>query len=313
MKILISGTTGFIGSQLAPLLSNMGHDVYGLERYVSGRYLPENRKRFKTVFADLNNHFSIRNLIREIRPEIIIHLAALTPVAYSYDRPQEMLETNFVATVNLAESAMREDDNLRQFIFAGTSEAYGNQKEFPIQEDARFYPTSPYAVSKVAAVKYLRYMSDAYQFPATIIFPFNTYGRGHNKYFVVERILSQMLNGEKEVHLGDPEPVRDFVYVSDHVDGYVKALNHQKAIGESFNICTGDGIKILELAQKCAEMTDYKGDIVWGTIPARPLDIYKLVGDNRKARNVLGWRQTVSLEEGLTKTIEGLKENGSKK
>ena len=308
MKILVTGTTGFIGSQLAPLLSNMGHDVYGLERYVSGRYRPDTLKPLKTMFANLNDHFAVRNLIREIRPEVIIHLAALTPVAYSYDRPQELMETNFLATVNLAESAMRDDDNLRQFIFAGTSECYGNQTDFPIKEDARFYPNSPYGVSKVAAVKYLRYMYDAYHFPVTIIFPFNSYGNVLRTHFVVEKILSQMLNGDKEVHLGDPEPVRDFVYGTDHANGYVKALGNKEAIGETFNICTGEGIKIKDLAQKCAEMTYYQGDIVWGTIPARPLDIMTLIGDNTKASKILGWKPLVGLDEGLKLTIKQLKE-----
>jgi dTDP-glucose 4,6-dehydratase len=148
-------------------------------------------------------------------------------------------------------------------------------------------------------------MHDAYDFPVTIMFPFNTYGRGHNKFFVVERILSQMLRGEKEVHLGDPEPVRDFLYVSDHVQGYVDSLNNPKAIGESFNICTGTGIKISELAEKCAKLTDYEGDIVWSTIPLRPLDIYRLIGDNSKAGQLLGWKPLVGLEEGLKMTIEG--------
>jgi UDP-glucose 4-epimerase len=311
MRVLVTGTTGFIGSELAPRLSKIGHDVYCLERYMSGHYTPNGRKQLQTVYANLNDHFAIRNTIKTVQPEIIVHLAALTPVAYSYDRPSEVLETNFVATANLAETALRDDDNLRQFIFAGTSECYGNQTEFPIKEDARFYPTSPYSVSKLAAVNYLQYMHVAYNFPVTIIFPFNTYGRGHSKFFVVERMLSQMLNGEKEVHLGDPEPVRDFLYASDHVEGYVKALNHPEAVGEIFNICTGTGIKISELAKKCAEMTGFQGDIVWSTIPRRPLDIYTLIGDNTKARNVLGWTPTVSLEDGLKMTIEGLKQNGS--
>ena len=310
MKILVTGTTGFIGSELAPRLSKMGHDVYCLERYMSGHYTPNGRKQVQTVYANLNDHYAIRNTIKTVQPEIIIHLAALTPVAYSYDRPSEVLETNFVATANLAETALRDDDNLRQFIFAGTSECYGNQTEFPIKENARFYPTSPYSVSKLAAVNYLQYMHIAYDFPVTIIFPFNTYGRGHSKFFVVERMLSQMLNGEKEVHLGDPEPVRDFLYATDHVEGYVKALNHPKAVGEIFNICTGTGIKISELADECAEMTGFQGDIVWSTIPRRPLDIYTLIGDNTKARTVLGWTPTVSLDEGLKMTIEGLKQNG---
>ena len=95
MKILLTGTTGFVGSHLGISTAKIDHDVYGLERYMSGHYLPKSRKQLKTVFANLNDHFAVRNLIKDIQPEVIIHLAALTPVAYSYDRPQETLETNF--------------------------------------------------------------------------------------------------------------------------------------------------------------------------------------------------------------------------
>lgn len=308
MKILVTGTTGFIGSKLAPQLSDLGHDIYCLERYVAGRYVAGGKKPLKTVFADLNDHFTVRATIKSLQPEIIIHLAALTPVSFSYDRPYQALETNFIATVNLAETALREDRNLSQFIFAATSECYGNQTNFPVKENAHFHPNSPYGVSKVAAVEYLQYMHGAYDFPATMIFPFNSYGRNDSKHFVVERILTQMLNGEKQVCLGDPEPVRDFVYLTDHVEGYVKALGTKEAIGESFNICTGEGVKICDLAEKCRELTDFKGDIVWGTIPSRPLDIMTLIGDNMKAKNVLGWRPTVGLEEGLKLTIEKIEE-----
>ena len=308
MKVLCTGTTGFIGSQLSQRLAEQDHDVYCLERYVAGRYTAGGKRQLKTVFADLNDHFAVRQTLKQLQPQVIFHLAALTPVSFSYDHPYEALETNFVATVNLAESALRLDRNLQQFIFAATSECYGNQTEFPIKETAEFHPNSPYGVSKVAAVEYLQYMIDAYDFPATLMFPFNSYGRVDSRHFVVERILSQMLAGEKEVRLGDPEPVRDFLYATDHANAYLKALGNEKAVGQRFNACTGVGTKISDLVDKCAEFTEYKGDVVWNTIPKRPLDIYMLIGDNTKAWSLLGWKPKVGLEEGLVKTIECLKE-----
>jgi len=308
-RILVTGTTGFIGRELAPALVSLNHDVYCLERYVAGRY-NEYRKHFKTVFANLNDRFAVRNIVKAVQPEVVIHIGALTPVSYSYDRPIEMLETNYIATVNLAEAAMREDDNLKQFIFAGSSECYGNQTTVPIKEDAVYHPVSPYGASKVAAIQYLQYLRYGYGFPATVILPFNTYGRSYCKHFIVEKILSQMLNGDREVLLGDPTPRRDLLYVSDHVAAYLKALDNSKAIGENFNVCTGKNIQIGELAEKCAEMTNYKGDVVWGTTPARPIEIMVLVGDNGKANQLLDWSPTVSLEDGLTKTIAKLKQNG---
>ncbi len=306
MRILITGTTGFVGNSLAVELDKLGHDVYCLMRYVSGRGL-YNERNLKTVFADLNDHFAIRNIARSVKPDIVFHLAALSPVSLSYDRPQEVLETNFVATANLAECCMRESPSLKQFVFAGTSEEYGNQSSFPIKETAELYPNSPYAVSKVAADKYLNYMFEAYGFPITIVRPFNTYGRLRDKHFVVERIISQMIaNQNGEVRLGDPEPVRDLMHMDDHVNAYLSVLDKSQAIGETFNFCTGNGVTIKDLTEKIANLLNFKGKIIWNTIPTRPLDIHTLIGNNTKARIMLNWKPNVNLEDGLKRTVEAL-------
>jgi dTDP-glucose 4,6-dehydratase len=305
-RVLVSGSSGFVGGALAPQLADLGFSVTCLERYVSNRYNVPTHKKLKTVFADLNDHYAIQQLIRQIQPEYVIHLAALSPVSASYDRWQEYLTTNFEATVNLAESCMRDNHNLRQFMFAGTSECYGNQKDFPIPETASYYPNSPYSCSKVAAVEYLRYMWDAYRFPVTIIFPFNSYGRAECKHFVTEKIIWQMLTKDK-ILLGDPEPTRDLMFISDHCDGYLAALGNEKALGETFNICTGTGVTVRELVTNITKITGFKGEVVWGTIPARPLDVQCLIGDNTKARNVLGWTPKIKLDDGLRRTVELLK------
>jgi len=307
IRCLVTGTTGFIGNHLASILDDLGHDVYALERYVTTRFVLGKRRQLKTLFADLTDYFAIKRLVETVKPEIVFHLAALSPVAYSYDRPMEVLDTNFMATVNLAEACMRRDNNLRHFLFAGTSEEYGNQTKFPIKETARLKPNSPYAVSKVAADKYLRYMWDTYKFPVTIIRPFNTYGRINNTHFVVERIITQMLHN-KVVKLGDPDPTRDFMYVVDHVKAYLTCMNNKAAKGQAFNFCTGRDISIRRLTEIIAEETEFNNEIVWHTIPKRPQDIQRLVGDNSKAWKRLGWKPVVSLEKGIELTIEKLKE-----
>jgi nucleoside-diphosphate-sugar epimerase len=164
-------------------------------------------------------------------------------------------------------------------------------------------PNSPYSVSKVAVDMYLRYMRDAYDFPVTILRPFNTYGRKDNVHFVVERTITQMLKG-KTVALGDPTTVRDFIFVDDHINAYLTCLTNEKAIGEVFNFCTGRGVTIRELVDLIARFIGFEGEISWGTIPARPLDIQKLVGSYDKAKRVLGWEPRHTLEEGLKKTID---------
>lgn len=305
-KIFITGSNGFIGSHLIPKLVEVGHDVWALERYVTQRYAEP--KNVKTVFGDLRDHFAIRNIIHQVQPDIVIHLAAISPVAYSYEHQNEVIETNLMGTVNLAESCLREIPHFKQFITAGSSEEYGIQEKFPINENAELRPNSPYAVSKVAADKYLCYMRDAYRFPVTIMRAFNTYGRRDNMHFVVERIISQMLK-DKEVRLGDPEAIRDLLYVDDHVNAYLSCLGNEKSIGETINFCTGRGVSIKELVALISEIMDFKGGVVWNTIPARPLDIKVLIGDGGKAKRLLGWEPRVTLEEGLKRTVDFWREH----
>lgn len=306
MRVFVTGGSGFIGSHLIPKLIELEHDVYSLERYVTGRYVL-GAHTAATVFGDLRDSFLICKLVRKIQPDAVIHLAAISPVAYSYDHPQEVFEVNILGTVNLAEACLREVPHFKHFLYAGTSEEYGNQTKFPVKENAELRPNSPYSVSKVAADKYLQYMRYAYDFPVTIARPFNTYGRKDNVHFVVERVVTQMLEG-KTVRLGDPAPVRDFMYVDDHVDAYLACLNNEKAKDEIFNFCTGRGISIKELADLIAKLTNFDGKIIWSTIPARPLDIQKLIGSYEKSKRVLGWEPKYKIEKGLKETVNFWKE-----
>jgi len=307
LRILVTGFTGFIGSHLVPRLVERGHEVYSLERYITGRYVLGQSKEVKTVFGDLKEHFAVRRIIREVQPNVVIHLASVSPVAYSYDHPHEVIETNLLGTVNLAESCLREVPHFKHFLFASSSETYGNGPT-PKTEETSQNPNSPYAVSKLASEKYLLYMHDAYNFPVTILRNFNTYGRKDNMHFVVERAIAQMLNG-KTARLGDPTPIRDFEYVDDHVNGFLTCLEKpEETIGQVFNFCTGRGISIKELIELISELTDFNGEIVWNTIPARPLDIKVLVGDYSKAKRLLNWEPKYQLEDGLKLCIQHLKQ-----
>ncbi|MFZ0819290.1 MAG: GDP-mannose 4,6-dehydratase [Candidatus Acidiferrales bacterium] len=302
MRILVTGTTGFIGSELVVRLAEEGHEVYSLERYVTGRYVLCRTRNVRSVFADLRDAFAVRQALRETQPEAVIHLASVSPVSYSYDHPNEVMDTNLTGTINLIEGCLREVPHFRHFLFASTSETYGNGPSPKIEETPQL-PNSPYSVSKLAAEKYVLYMRDAYRLPVTILRPFNTYGRKGNTHFVVERMVVQMLSGT-EVRLGSPNPVRDLLYVDDHVSAYLTCLCNEKAVGEVFNFSTGRGVTILELASILQKLTRSPREIAWDTIPRRPLDIEELIGDSSKAERLLGWRPRVTLEAGLARTVE---------
>ncbi len=301
MRVLVTGATGFIGNELVEKLVPQGHEVYALERYVTGRYVLGARNDCMRVFGDLRDHFTVRRLIKEIQPEMVFHLAAISAVSYSYDHPQEVIETNLLGTINLAEACLREVPNFRHLLFASTSETYGNGPN-PKTEETPQHPNSPYSVSKLAAEKYLFYMKDAYDLPVTVLRPFNTYGRKNNSHFVVERIIVQMLQGNT-IRLGDPHPVRDLLYVDDHVNAYLRCMGEMRALGETFAFGTGAAVSVRDLVDKLKKITGFEGTVLWNTIPKRPLDIDTLIGSYGKAQRLLGWSPQVSLEEGLGRTV----------
>lgn len=304
-RILLTGATGFIGAKLLPKLIDAGYEVHALERYVTGRYTLDSAKAINH-YANLTDYPAIRQIVKEVKPDIVIHLAAISAVSFSYEHPIEVSEVNYLGSVNLAEACYKELPDFKQFITAGTSEMYGmalTDKTQKLIEDSPLMPNSPYAVAKAAFSYYLRYMQLAYDFPYTELRPFNSYGRTDNKHFFIERTITQMLAQDK-VYLGDPDAIRDWLYVDDHIAGYLKAIGNPKAMGQAINLCTGTGYTTKETAELIAKLTGFKGQIIWHSTPARPLDARMLIGSNAKAKELLGWEPEYSLEQGLKKTIE---------
>jgi len=297
MRILITGAAGFVGCHMLAPLIEREHEVFSLERHRSWREPLGASTAGRPVFCDLRDHFAVRQVVRDVQPEAVIHLAAISPVSYSYDHPNEILEANLIGTVNLAEACLREVPQFRQFLFASSSETYG-KGPVPKTEETPQNPNSPYSVSKLAAEKYVLYLRDAYRLPATVLRLFNTYGRKDNADFVVERTIVQMLRGHT-VRLGAPSPVRDLLYVDDHVNAYLSCLGNEKAIGGIFNFSTGRGVSVSELVGLLASLTGFVGEVAWDTIPRRPLDIDRMIGDSSQAEKILRWRPRVNLEKSL--------------
>ena len=305
-KILVTGGTGFIGQELVKKLAeNRNAEVHELVRYVTGRYSFDKSKKVITHYATLTDFPAIKSIVRDVQPDYVVHLAAVSPVSFSYDHYVEVSEANYIGTVNLAEACYREVSHFKQFIMAGTSEEYGmtlTDRGKKLTESSQLHPNSPYAIAKVASDMYLTYMKEAYNFPSTVLRPFNTYGRRDNAHFFVERTITQMLKGNK-VYLGDKSAIRDWIYVDDHVAAYEKALGNKKAVGETIQICSGESYTTEETARIIAKLTGFKGEIMWNSTPKRPLDARILIGDNSKARKLLGWKPKYTLESGLKKTI----------
>ncbi len=313
-KLLITGATGFVGSHLVPrLIGEDQYEVHILERYVTGRYF-NLRRDIATHFADLRDFATIRNEIKLLQPDVLIHLAAISPVSYSYDHPSEVIETNLLGTMNLLESCRQYCPDFKHAIIAGTTEEYGVSPNRPASEEALCIPNSPYSVSKHAASEYAVMMNKAYNFPATIMRATNSYGRKDDSHFFIEKAISQMINNSNgEVFLGEAGATRDFMYIDDHIDAYLNVLqNREKAIGDIFNFSTGNAKTLAEVTEEIVKLTGFRGQIVWNSIPHRPLDIIDHRINSQKARAVLGWTTKVSLDSGLAKTIEYWKSKPSR-
>ena len=312
MRIFVTGMTGFLGHQLSETLLKKGHKLGTLARNVATSDRPiasntesmirgEKQSGISYYYGDLTDYLNIFDVLSNFKPDVIIHLAAQTSVAYSFTHTTEIFNVNFLGVANMAEAAIRAIPNLKRFIFSGSAEEYGIQTKFPTKETAELHAASPYAVAKIAAEKHLKYLHDAYGFPSIIFRNANSYGRKYNHQFVIESIIYQMLKGKSTVRLGDPTPFRDFIFQPDLLSAYVLAatVNNKKILGESINIGTGKSISIRQLAEKIKKITGYKGKIQWNSFPKRSLEIPKLELDNSKAKKLLKWKPKYSLDQGL--------------
>lgn len=311
-NVLVTGCTGFIGSNVTKKLVEKGYNVYGLARHVSRAALePLNSvlDRIRLIEGDLSTYHSVNSAISAAQPQYIVHLGALTPVRLSFENPFPFVTINFQGTVNIVH-AMLEKVPKARLICASTAEVYGwQEKHKPIMETASLDPASPYAVSKVAADQYVRMAMKTYGLMATILRPINTYGRHGEKGYLVEYLVSSMLRGDT-CYLGAPDSVRDYMFVDDHVSAYLLAIESEKAAFEVFNISPGNPVTNSELAKIIAKIIGFEGKIVEGSYPPRypqrPVqwDPDYLVLDSRKIRETLCWKPTVTIEEGLSTTIE---------
>jgi UDP-glucose 4-epimerase len=314
MSVLVTGISGFIGSNVARRLVEEGYEVYGLVRHVSRsslRTLEPIFDKIHFVEGELGEFHSVRSAISSTSPRTVIHLGALTPVRYSFEDPFPYNRINFEGTVNVTHAILEVSPNTR-LIAASTAEVYGWQPPEPVSEDAKLNPSSPYAVSKMAADSYLRMAMKIYQLKATVLRCANTYGRQGEKGFLVEYVVNAMLAGEA-VHIGAPSHIRDYMFVDDHVDAYIRALESESAIGEVLNVSPGNPVTNLELAKKLAEIIGFKGRIVEGSYPpgypVRPAnwDNNYIVLNSQKIRSKLAWKPSVTLDEGLHRIVASWK------
>ncbi|MFA5054970.1 MAG: GDP-mannose 4,6-dehydratase [Dehalococcoidia bacterium] len=306
-KALITGITGFAGSHLAEHLLGKGIEVHGTDRWRSKR---ENIKNIKgdlhLVNADIRDGHSLDNVIKDIKPDYIFHLAAQSFVAMSWLAPADTIETNVVGTINLFEAVRRAGiDPVIQV--AGSSEEYGMvyPDEVPIKEDNPLRPLSTYGVSKVAADKLAYQYNKSYGLKTIVTRGFNHTGPRRGEVFVTSAFAKQIAEIEKGkepvMYVGNLESRRDFTDVRDMVRAYLLAVEKCEP-GEVYNICSGNAVKISEMLDLLLSMTKKKIKVKQDPDRIRPSDVELLQGDYSKFKKQTGWKPKIPFE----KTMEDL-------
>jgi len=312
-KVLITGAGGFIGSHLTERLFELGADVRAFVRYTSRsddgfiKYFSEElRNNIDIVYGDIKELETVVKAMEGV--DIIFNLAALVGIPYSYVHPQEVIETNTIGTMNILMAAR--DKGIEKIVQTSTSEVYGTARYVPINEEHPKQPQSPYSASKIAADAIALSFYNSFELPVAVIRPFNTYGPRQSDRAVIPSIISQVLTKEK-LTLGNTTPTRDFTYVTDTAEGFIKVAESKETIGKEINIGSGKEISIEDLIKKIISSVGRDIVIEHDKERVRPAhsEVERLCADNTKALEILDWSPKVSLSEGLEKTINFIKNN----
>lgn len=311
--VLVTGAGGFIGSHLVDRLVQLGARTRALVHYNSERragWLDRSARLrdVELVFGDVRDADSIGAAFANT--DVVFHLAALIGIPYSYVAPSAYLRTNAAGTMNVLNAALASGSRL--VIHTSTSEVYGTARSTPIDEGHPLQAQSPYAASKIAADKLAESFHLSFGLPVVTLRPFNTFGPRQSGRAVIPTVISQALDGA-ELRLGNLEPRRDLNYVLDTVEAYVLAAGAPSAVGTVLNIGSGRDVSVRELATLVLRLMGVELPIVQDENRVRPehSEVLRLVADSGRARDLLGWRSTWSLEDGLARTIDWMEEHRS--
>jgi len=302
-RILVTGGAGFIGSEVVKQLIKKNAIVTVLDNFSSGKkqYLPKTTKKLKIINGDITDEKIAGKAVKN--QDYVIHLAALPFIPDSFYYPANFFNVNTIGSVNLLWKSIQ-SNSVKRFIQISTSEVYGSAQHVPMDENHPTAPHSTYAVSKLAGDRAAFTLYKENGFPVVIIRPFNSYGPNYTQPYIIPEIMNQLLNGNRELMLGNIDASRDFTFVSDTADGIIRSLNAKKAVGEIINVGSGDEISVRELAFKIARIAKIKIKIRYDEGRERPYDVNRLICNNKKALKLLGWKPKINMDQGLKKLFQ---------
>ena len=236
--------------------------------------------------------------------DTVLHLAALIAIPYSYTAPDSYVDTNIRGTLNICQAAR--DEGVRRIVVTSTSEVYGTAQYVPIDEKHPRQPQSPYSATKIGADAIAKSFFNAFGLPVVIARPFNTYGPRQSARAIIPTIITQIANGATEIKVGDLTPTRDFNYVRDTCRGFLALARAEGIDGEEINICTGTEISMADTLQLIADLMGANVQWIQDEQRLRPSksEVFRLLGDNTKIKQLTDWQPAYSLRDGLTETIK---------
>jgi NAD dependent epimerase/dehydratase len=309
-KILVTGADGFIGSHLAEQLVHAGAHVRAFVCYNSfgtWGWLDQSEKRVKDALdvfpGDIRDPHGVRTAMKGC--DVVMHLAALIAIPYSYHSPDTYIDTNVKGTLNVVQAAR--DLGTAKVVVTSTSEVYGTALFVPITEEHPLQGQSPYSASKIGADQMALSFYRSFGTPVSVIRPFNTYGPRQSARAVIPTIITQIANGARRIKLGSVHPTRDFNYVKDTVSGFLAVAGSELSVGEVINIASNYEISVGETARLIAESMGKDIEIETEDQRLRPekSEVERLWGDNAKAKRLLGWEPRYGTRAGF---LEGLRE-----
>jgi len=257
------------------------------------------RDRITLYGGNLNDSGAMASVVERCDPQIVFHLGAYTHVGKSWDRIDECVQTNIHGSVNLLQALAR--SNYERFVYTSTSEVYGDVA-VPFREDALVDPLSPYSVSKYAGERFCRMLHRGRSWPIVVVRPFNAYGPAQSPDRIIPEIIVKALRRER-LAMTEGRQTREFNYVDDLTDGFVRAATVAGIEGEVFNIGGGEEISMRDLAVTILELMGDPITPEFGALANRPTEIWSMRSDVTKATQRLGLPPARPLREGLERTI----------
>ena len=312
-KVLVTGADGFIGSHLTEHLVASGVDVRAFVYYNSFNswgWLDETDPRTKQsldVFAgDIRDPHGVRTAMQGC--DVVLHLAALIAIPYSYHSPDTYVDTNIKGTLNVVQAAR--ELGVQRVVHTSTSEVYGTARFVPITEAHPLRGQSPYSASKIGADQMALSFHASFETPVAVIRPFNTYGPRQSARAVIPTIITQIAAGQRQIKLGAIHPTRDFNHVQDTVRGFVAVAECDAAIGQVINVGSNYEVSVGDTASLIADLMGREVEFTSDEQRLRPAgsEVERLWADNTLARELAGWAPEFAgldgLRRGLRNTID---------